>query len=77
MSMAATAEKSRTPPSVMMAAAPRTWARRARMSPMVPVPFSPRASITRISPSLTESMACFWALKPPPWVLKRSSRLGT
>ena len=40
-----------TPPSVTMPAAPRTWARRARMSPTVPVPLSPRASMTSTSPS--------------------------
>ena len=47
------------------------------MSPRVPEPDSPRASMTTTSPGRIASNACFWALKPPPWDLNRSSRLGT
>ena len=36
------------------------------MSPSVPEPLSPRASITTTSPSWTASNACFCALNPPP-----------
>src|SRR5690606_11085081 len=75
--ISATASKSRTPPSLTTPAAPRVFARRARMSPSVPVSRTPRASITMTSPSRTAAKTCFWALNPPPCVLKRSSRKGT
>src|SRR5699024_3191107 len=38
---------------------------------------SPRGAMTTTSPGLMESKARFCALWPPPWDLKRSSRLGT
>ena len=47
------------------------------MSPTVPVPVSPRASITITSPGPRVSNARFCALYPPPWLSNRSVRKGT
>ena len=66
-SSSATAAASRRPPSVTMPAAPRVWARRARMSPMVPADASRRASMTSTSPGRICSIARFWAFIPPPY----------
>ena len=45
-------------------AAPRTWARSARMSPIVPAVVSPRASMTSTSPGRISSMARLLRVHP-------------
>jgi len=75
MSSRASAALSLIAPSVTMPAAPRTWARSPRMSPMVPAAGSPRASMTSTSPGLISSIARFCAFIPAD-IAVRSSRSG-
>ena len=66
ISSPASATLSLIAPSVTMPAAPRTWARSPRMSPMVPAVGSPRASMTSTSPGRISSIARFCAFIPAP-----------
>ena len=64
-----------------MPAAPRTWARSARMSPTVPAVGSPRASMTRISPGPHLLDGAFLGVQPAAAqraaVLRRTGPRGT